>query len=183
MDELVVADHITTNLITVNGPWRVNQEIINSTVYITSNFSFRRYVTSDEMEKPKAMDDLLDDPECYNEKGSERLEFLLGHSGLFNNPKPVGVISYLIQATGASENDIILDFFAGSASTADSMLNDFPTSKFILVQIPEGIENDTFSTIAELGKERIRKVLYSIESERGKDQEKLTLFKDENPIR
>ena len=60
----------------------------------------------------------------------------------FSNPKPIKLISNLLQIV-VSEDDIILDFFAGSGSTAHSILNeniDGANRRFICVQIAEQIE-------------------------------------------
>ena len=59
---------------------------------------------------------------------------------LFENPKPTDFLKRLITISG-SNDDIILEFFAGSGTTADAVLNmnvdDLAKRKFILVQIPE----------------------------------------------
>ncbi|PKP47611.1 MAG: hypothetical protein CVT94_10920 [Bacteroidetes bacterium HGW-Bacteroidetes-11] len=74
---------------------------------------------------------------------------------LFDNPKPSALISKLIYLS-TTESDIILDFFAGSGSTAHSVMNinlehQESNRKFILVQIPQVINDST-----ETGKEAIR---------------------------
>lgn len=63
-----------------------------------------------------------------------------------------------------NENDIVLDFFSGSASTAHAVmqlnLEDNGNRKFIMVQIPQEIDDDSasvYSNICELGKDRIRR--------------------------
>jgi adenine-specific DNA-methyltransferase len=76
----------------------------------------------------------------------------------------------------ASEEDIILDFFSGSATTAHAVLElnstDNGNRKFILVQLPEQLDKDSdaskagYKTIADIGKERIRRVIKKIEKER-----------------
>lgn len=83
----------------------------------------------------------------------------------FSNPKPIKLISNLLQIV-VSEDDIILDFFAGSGSTAHSILNeniDGANRRFICVQIAEQIEKDKeaykagYRTIFEITKDRIIK--------------------------
>lgn len=63
-----------------------------------------------------------------------------------------------------------MDFFAGSATTAQAVLElnreEGSNRKFILVQLPEPTENKEFSTIAEIGKERIRRVIKKMKKER-----------------
>jgi len=81
-----------------------------------------------------------------------------------------------MQIIGIAEEDIVLDFFAGSCSTAHALFNyriQSPNciARFICVQLPEKIEADTeaaragFKTIAEIGKERIRRAATKIKKE------------------
>jgi adenine-specific DNA-methyltransferase len=102
-----------------------------------------------------------------NKKATRDLRDLFDGKKVFDHPKPIDFIKRLIQiAPNASKNDLILDFFAGSAATAHSVLDlnssDGGTRRFITVQIPEEIEENTeaykagFKNISELSKERIR---------------------------
>ncbi|HYB04098.1 MAG TPA: DNA methyltransferase, partial [Nitrososphaerales archaeon] len=65
-------------------------------------------------------------------------------SDIFTNPKPVGLVQYLIDAA-QTQNGIILDFFAGSGTTAEAVLAqnalDGGNRSFILVQLPEEIRS------------------------------------------
>jgi len=106
----------------------------------------------------------------------------------FENPKPIGLLKYLIQPT-LSSDDVILDYFSGSATTAHAILDmnkvDGDKRKFIVVQLPEPCDETTDNfkssckTIADIGKERIRRVIKKIkEEESGKlgfDDKKLDL--------
>lgn len=85
---------------------------------------------------------------------------------VFDFPKPVKFLSALVsQAT--AEGDIVLDFFAGAASTAHAAMNqsciDGLNRKFIMVQIAEAVDEKSeaaqlgYSNIAEIAKERIRR--------------------------
>lgn len=85
----------------------------------------------------------------------------------FDNPKPVDLLKQIIQST-TTENDIILDFFSGSATTAESVMKqnseDDNNRQFIMVQLPEIIEDkksdgykDGFRNIPEIAEERIRR--------------------------
>lgn len=89
---------------------------------------------------------------------------------IFTFPKPVSLIKFLIQmATLLDKNALVLDFFAGSATTAQAVLaqnqEDGGNRKFIIVQIPEPLDSKSeaykagFKTIADIAKERIRRVL------------------------
>ena len=92
---------------------------------------------------------------------------------IFDYPKPVKLIKHLLNI-GTHSNDIILDFFAGSATTAHAVLdlnNDNGNRKFIMVQLPEPCDEKTeafktgYTTIAEIGKERIRRVITKIKEQ------------------
>jgi len=91
----------------------------------------------------------------------------------FDFPKPSTLIKVFIeQASSINSQDIILDFFAGSCTTAHAVLElnreDGGNRKFICVQLPEKCDENTeaykagYSTIAEIGKERIRRVIRKI---------------------
>ena len=93
----------------------------------------------------------------------------------FDTPKPTKLIK-LLTIIGSSENDIILDFFSGSATTAHSILElnseqENSKRKFILVQLPEQLlDNDEavkkgLHNLCEVGKERIRRAGKKIKEE------------------
>lgn len=101
----------------------------------------------------------------HNHEASNELKALdLG--GVFTNPKPTRLIKRaLLLAT--NPDDLILDFFAGSGTTADAVFQlnseDGGNRRFIMVQLPEPCEPKSeahkagFKTIAEISKERIRR--------------------------
>lgn len=96
----------------------------------------------------------------------------------FENPKPMNLMAYLM-GVGAQPNEIILDFFSGSATTAHAVMQlnaeDKGKRKFIMVQIPEACEPTSeahkagYATICEIGKERIRRAANKIKEETGAD--------------
>ena len=95
---------------------------------------------------------------------------LFDDTSVFNTPKAVGLIRRMIHlSTDANSSDIILDFFAGSATTAQAVLEqnreDGGSRKFIMVQLPEPMSHEQFDTIADVGKERIRRVIKRMKSE------------------
>ena len=84
----------------------------------------------------------------------------------FDNPKPISFMEYLLSIS-TQENDIVLDLFSGSATTAHALLNlnsyeKNGKRKFILIQIPEPIKNSKisvdagFESIDKIGIERIK---------------------------
>lgn len=86
---------------------------------------------------------------------------------VFDTPKPTRLIKRMLQiATTTSENDIVLDFFSGSATTAHAVMQlnaeDSGNRRFIMVQIPEATESKDYSTLCEIGKERIRRAAKKI---------------------
>ena len=105
----------------------------------------------------------------YTTDGTRTIEELFGEK-VIQFPKPVAVPRKLgEQTTSTTEGDIVLDFFAGSCTTAQAVLEmnhaDGGNRRFICVQLPEPTENKTFSTIAEIGKERIRRVIGKLAKE------------------
>ena len=104
----------------------------------------------------------------HTDEGTRDLETLVSGK-VFNNPKPVQLVRRMLEHACNSPGDIVLDFFAGSSVTAQAVidlnLDDGGSRKFILVQLPETVEEGSnaakagFSTIAEIGRERIRSVI------------------------
>lgn len=101
-----------------------------------------------------------------DEGGQEIKELFAG--AVFDTPKPTKLILRMLGiATSPNAEDIILDFFSGSSSTAHAVLrmnaDDGGNRRFIMVQLPEAVDQQStagkagFKTIAELGKERIRR--------------------------
>ena len=95
----------------------------------------------------------------------------------FKYPKPVSIINYLISLLSDKDN-IILDFFSGSATTAHAVMQlnaeDGGNRKFIMVQLPEPCNEKSeafkagYKNICEIGKERIRRAGKKIIEETGK---------------
>ncbi|MGM9684718.1 MAG: site-specific DNA-methyltransferase [Bacteroidaceae bacterium] len=93
----------------------------------------------------------------------------------FDFAKPIGLISYLAQLCSVGSNDIVLDFFSGSATTAHAVMQlnseDGGKSKFIMVQLPEATDEKSeaykagYKNICEIGKERIRRAGKKIKEE------------------
>jgi adenine-specific DNA-methyltransferase len=101
----------------------------------------------------------------YNYTATREVRDLLGGK-LFDFPKPVGLLEQLCEQV-TSENDLVLDFFAGSSTTADAVnrinSRDGSNRRFVMVQLPEAYDLESeaakagYETIAELSKERIRR--------------------------
>ena len=92
----------------------------------------------------------------------------------FDNPKPINLMSYLVEVT-LGKDSTILDFFSGSATTAHAVMQlnaeDGGNRKFIMVQLPELTDEKTeaykagYKNICEIGKERIRRAGKKIKEE------------------
>lgn len=112
--------------------------------------------------KPKS---LFYKPEYSTSTATNELKKMFDKK-LFDGPKPVPFIHDL-SLIGAKSDDIILDFFAGSATTAHAVMQlnaeDGGNRKFIMVQLPEECDKKSeaykagYKTIAEISKERIRR--------------------------
>ena len=109
------------------------------------------------------------------DEGTKELEAILGKD-IFDNPKPVRLIKRMLKiVTEKNEMAIVLDFFAGSATTAQAVLElnreDNGNRRFIMVQLPEptniqsGAYRAGYKTIADIGKERIRRVIAKMKKE------------------
>ena len=103
-----------------------------------------------------------------NQEATKQLRELFGEQVL-EYPKPISLIRF-IAAISTRSDDLILDFFAGSGTTAHAVLDlnkeDGGSRRFILVQLPEPTGRKDFPTIAEITKERVRRVIQRMENER-----------------
>ena len=107
--------------------------------------------------------------------GTKELMKLFDGSAFFDTPKPVSLLSKLITLANVEEDDIILDFFSGSATTAHAVMQlnaeDCGHRKFMMVQLPEVLDEKTaafnagYKNICEIGKERIRRATKKIAEE------------------
>ena len=103
--------------------------------------------------------------EIISNKGTKEVQELLG-KGVFDFPKPLELLKTVV-TIGSSEDDIVLDFFSGSATTAHAVMaknvEDGLNRKFIMIQLPEVTEEGSaarkagYKTICDIGRERIRR--------------------------
>ena len=86
-----------------------------------------------------------------------------------DNPKPYRFSAELVSYVATKPGDVVLDFFAGSGTSAHAVLDlnkeDSASRKFIMVQLPEKTNNPDCPTIADIGKERIRRVIEKLNEE------------------
>lgn len=123
-----------------------------------------------------------------NKKATRDIRSIFDDKKVFDFPKPIELIQQMLKLSAFDADDIILDFFAGSCTTAHAIIElnkqDSNNRKFIMVQLPEPCMPETeafkagYKTIADIGKERIRRVIKKIKEEQ---ERKKDLFADDIP--
>lgn len=137
----------------------------------------RKRFKSEAMERGRVAKTLWTDVETTT-NGTMLLKKMFDNISVFDNPKPVELIKKMIELGTYNNDDIILDFFSGSATTAHAVMQlnaeDGGNRKFIMVQLPELTDEKSeaykagFKNICEIGKERIRRAGDKIIEETGK---------------
>jgi adenine-specific DNA-methyltransferase len=119
-----------------------------------------------------------------NKQGKKEIISIFGDN-FFDTPKPILLVKKILNIS-TDVNDIVLDFFAGSATTAHAVMalnkEDGGNRKFICVQLPEPCDEKSeahkqgYQTIAEISKERIRRAAAKIKTEQAESHAKPDLF-------
>ena len=125
----------------------------------------------------------------HSQEGAQEVVSLFGDKGVFDGPKPVRLLERLLTLANLGENDIVVDFFSGSATTAHALMKyNFTKTKhnrFVLVQVPEKVsvkkKDLGYNTICEIGKERIRRAGKKILEEMKAKQGEADLFTQQEP--
>ncbi|MDO4301470.1 MAG: site-specific DNA-methyltransferase [Clostridia bacterium] len=156
---------------TINGlesVWRwgrekAENEIEKLTAYKGNDNEIR--IFQKERKLTQTAKTVLSGKEIISNKGTKELQELLG-KGIFDFPKPLKLVK-MLTSIGMNENDLILDFFSGSATTAHAAMQlnaeDGGNRKFICVQLPELTDENSeaykagYKTICDIGMERIRR--------------------------
>ena len=139
--------------------------------------SQKRYLS--EVKQGISQSTFLDYSEVgHSDEANKELKNILGGK-YFDYPKPTRLLQRLLHL-GTKDNDLILDFFAGSGTTAHAVMQlnaeDNGNRKFICVQLPEKTDKKSeafkasYSTIAEITKERIRQAGTKIQTENSDKQ-------------
>lgn len=177
MNDVIVKDGYTSNPVTVRAKFlntqdKIDEFINNKLLFITAAKGLRRYVSEEEKNKAKSITDLILDWGDNQDSEKESRE-LLGNK-YFDYTKPVSLIYNLIKSC-TSDEDTIMDFFSGSATTAHAVMQlnaeDGGHRNFIMVQVVEKTDIDSeaynmgYKNICEIGKERIRKAGNKIKEE------------------
>lgn len=166
-------------------------EIINDEDISKYKSKWRPYVKYYLSGRTKQVSNLWNDIDG-NKKGSIELKKLFDKKKVFDNPKPTAFIKRQIEIS-CGDNDIFLDFFAGSGSSAHAVLEynheNQKNIKFIAVQLPEQTTKKTiafksgFKTISEITKSRIERVIHQLKKlvNEKNEKNKELLFNDSNP--
>ena len=131
------------------------------------NVNYRVYLEKDgeiRVAKPKSV---WMGPEFSTDAATKALRALIPDIEDLT-PKPVALIGLLIQLA-IEDEDIVLDFFAGSGTTAQATMElnaqDSGNRRFVLVQLPEPTDRSDYPTIADICKERVRRVIKKLNDE------------------
>ena len=133
----------------------------------------KRYLS--EVQQGRKVDTLwLSSEVGHNQESTREVKAIFDGNSYFDTAKPVRLLKRCSEIS-LSQTDIVLDFFAGSCTTAHSVMDlnreDHGNRKFIMVQLPEPCEETSaaftagYKNIAEIGKERIRRVIKKIQEE------------------
>ena len=125
------------------------------------------YLGLDGNEKSTKLKSFILEKDCTSDNASSNLRALFDGIKPFDTPKPLRLIELLLTISNLEDNDVILDFFCGSATLAHAVLNyNYGNSiklRNILVQLPELVEESSdaykggYKTIADVSKDRIRR--------------------------
>lgn len=112
---------------------------------------------------------ILDDKAYATDKGQKAFNELFdSKEKIFQSPKSPHLIADLI-STRTSDDDIVMDFFAGSGTTGHAVMTqnvaDGSQRRYILVQLPEPTDREDYSTISDILNERLRLFVNRIKSE------------------
>ena len=112
----------------------------------------------------------------HNQDAAKEIKELFDGSAYFDTPKPTKLLKRILHL-GSSDDDIILDFFAGSGTTAHAVMDlnqeDGGNRKYILVQLPEATDEKSeacktgYKKISDITKERIKRVIKKLDYKEG----------------
>jgi adenine-specific DNA-methyltransferase len=174
LDEINIVNGFNEHDFHLEGEWRYSQQKLNEIVtnketILISKVPFRpnHVKAGGEIKKMHNLLSQFTYKTPTNEDGSAEIVKLLG-SDLFDHPKPTGLIKTFIKCvTYDSFDGIVVDFFSGSGTTANAVMQlnaeDGGNRKWIMVQLPEETDEKSeafkagYKTIPEISRERIRR--------------------------
>ena len=139
-----------------------------------NSFPRKKRFLSDVQDGRTASTIWLSEEVGHNQTATREVKHLFDDNKYFDFPKPVSYIKQMLMVSTKNE-DIVLDFFSGSATTAHAVMQlnaeDGGNRKFIMVQLPEATDEKSeaykagYKNICEIGKERIRRAGKKIKEE------------------
>ena len=181
------------------GRWRWDQKTYNRNVeaglveWVQTDQGWqvyaKQYLNSDATKPPETL--WLHQEVGHNHSAAEELKKLFDGK-VFDSPKPKELIAKMMKLSTFCDNeDIILDFFSGSATTAHAVMQlnaeDGGNRRFILVQLPEVCDEKSeaykagYKNICEIGKERIRRAGKKIQEENDK-RKQIPMLKTDDEV-
>lgn len=164
LEDTEVKDGFFIKPVKLRGKFKWGQENLDNEIEKGTKISIRTIAFSPSYEKKEydaeVPQSLIDKSVnvSTNETAQKYLNFLFGEQKVFSNPKPYDLVEYLISFTNKTDA-VVLDFFAGSATTAEAVLRlnalDGGTRQFILAQLPEKtyLVNSDADKVARKGSE------------------------------
>ena len=141
--------------------------LLNDFIVVKNNKIYsKQYQFVDNENQPIArqspFSNLILNQQISGTSGTEELKQLFANQKVFDHPKPIDLIKYLVNLHPAKDA-LVLDFFAGSASTAHAVMDlnqaDQGTRKYVLIQLPELVENSAFTNIAQIARMRVKNAI------------------------
>lgn len=162
-----------------DGTWRWSKEKVKAEGYLLLGKPVTRngetcwdvyqkdYLNKGDKERRTKARSIWDEPEINYQNGTVEIKNLFSKGGIFDYSKPVFLLMRIFEMLDLKDEDVILDFFSGSATTAHALIKyNCETNKlckFIMVQLPEETDEKSeaykagYKNICEIGKERIRR--------------------------
>ena len=162
-----------------DGTWRWSKEKVKAEGYLLLGKPVTRngetcwdvyqkdYLNKGDKERRTKARSIWDEPEINYQNGTVEIKNLFSKGGIFDYSKPVFLLMRIFEMLDLKDEDVILDFFSGSATTAHAVIKyNCETNKlckFIMVQLPEVTDEKSeaykagYKNICEIGKERIRR--------------------------
>lgn len=153
-----------------------NDELVIAKTDSGWSVNYKQYLRDEDgVERGAKPFSVLEGP--YTQTGTDEIKTIFGSGKVFPFPKPSKLIRHFLDFIYEDKEAIIVDFFAGSCPTSQALIEfniENPGSrKFVCIQIPEPVDEDSeaaqagFKNIAEIARERIRRVINRIYTEAG----------------
>jgi len=148
-----------------DGEWEAYEKVYQP---LEGEFRTQLYAAWLQSEIAEELEEILDETDGKNTAfGTKQTKLLFDNQAYFSYPKPTPLIKILMKIASLNNNEIIMDFFSGSGTTAHAVMQlnaeDGGSRRYICVQLPEETDEKSearkagFDTIAEIAKERIRR--------------------------